>query len=545
MVRSTLAAWTLVGLIACAGDDMDSVDSGEPMGEPDIVDVASADAELSTLVDLVAQAGLVETLQGDGPFTVFAPTNDAFSQIDASGLSNEELTEILTYHVVAGRVDSSSIPALADSVATYTLFFDTSNGVQVNDATVERADIEASNGIIHVIDTVLLPPDILTAAGFAGLSELAGAVGAADASVATTLGGDGPFTVFAPTNDAFGAITAPSDPAALADILFYHAIAGAEVDSSSIPAVADSAANLTLFFDTSDGVVVNDANVAIADVRTTNGIVHVIDKVLLPPDILTAAGFAGLNSLAGAIGSADASVVKALSGDGPFTVFAPTDDAFGSITAPTDPTELANVLFYHVYPGSIDAASIPAKADSALQNSFGINVSAVFSTDGGVSINNANVAVADVRTTNGIVHVIDAVLLPPSILDLAGYAGLSSLANALTTAPGDLIATLSAPGPFTVFAPTDAAFTAAPAVTGKDLTNVLLYHVVDPSIAAPVLFGDLMDGEVATALGGTDTITIDVTAGTAEGATIALPDVNGTNGTVHVIDAVMIPPSFN
>ncbi len=481
---------------------------------------------------------------------MFAPTNEAFDDIsDIAPTDPVALADILFYHALTEEVLSTGIPAIADSASGITLFFDTSNGVQVNQANVAIADIRTTNGIVHVIDSVLLPPDIPTAAGYAGLDQLVGAVTAADPSVLATLTGEGPFTVFAPTNEAFDAITAPTDPVELADILFYHALTS-EVDSASIPARADSANNLTMFFDTSNGVAVNGANVVIADVQTTNGIVHVIDSVLLPPNIVDAAGLAGLTELGAAVGAADASVLSALTSPGPFTVFAPNDAAFQAIQAPTDPAELADILFYHAYPGSFDSANLPAKADSALATSFPnpTNVSALISTDGGANINGVSIVATDVRTTNGIVHVIDQVLLPPSILDLAGIAGLGSLANALAVAPapnpGDLLGVLSGDGPFTVFAPTDAAFAAAPAVSGADLANVLLYHVVDTSVTSPVLAGDLEDGEVPTALGGTDTITVDTTAGTVEGANLALTDVNGTNGTVHVIDAVMIPPSF-
>ncbi|MEM6926750.1 MAG: fasciclin domain-containing protein, partial [Myxococcota bacterium] len=160
-------AWLGLGLtlMGCPmeDNDKDSGDAPEPAGNT-IVDIASADPNFSTLVGLLND-DLVETLSGPGPFTVFAPTNDAFAGVDTSGLSDEQIVEILTYHVVPGSVGSTEIPAVVDSVATFTLFFDTTDGVQVNDATVIDADIAASNGIIHVIDDVLLPPNILDAAG--------------------------------------------------------------------------------------------------------------------------------------------------------------------------------------------------------------------------------------------------------------------------------------------------------------------------------------------------------------------------------------------
>jgi len=168
-------------LAACGDDGNDAADepaaAEEPAEEPaaaeepgTIVDVAASTDGFSTLVAAVQAAGLVETLSGEGPFTVFAPTDDAFAAaLESLGLTAEELladtetlTSILTYHVVAGEVPSSDVVTLdGQSVATVngaevaiTVDGET---VMVNDATVTAVDVEASNGVIHVIDTVLLP----------------------------------------------------------------------------------------------------------------------------------------------------------------------------------------------------------------------------------------------------------------------------------------------------------------------------------------------------------------------------------------------------
>jgi uncharacterized surface protein with fasciclin (FAS1) repeats len=137
-----------------------------------IVDVASASEDFSTLVAAVDAAGLVETLSGDGPFTVFAPTNDAFDALPDGVLDalllpeNEEvLTSILTYHVVEGEVTSDQISdGDVATVEGQSVTISTENGVMVNEATVVTADVEASNGVIHVIDAVLIPPDVDPAA---------------------------------------------------------------------------------------------------------------------------------------------------------------------------------------------------------------------------------------------------------------------------------------------------------------------------------------------------------------------------------------------
>lgn len=145
-----------------ASDSSDSEASAELV---DIVDTAVAAGSFTTLATALEAAGLVETLKGEGPFTVFAPTDEAFAKIPEETLNSvledkELLTTILTYHVVPGKVMAADVADLetADTVAEIPLSIDTSDGVKINDATVVQTDIAASNGVIHVIDTVLMPP---------------------------------------------------------------------------------------------------------------------------------------------------------------------------------------------------------------------------------------------------------------------------------------------------------------------------------------------------------------------------------------------------
>jgi transforming growth factor-beta-induced protein len=296
-------------------------------------------------------------------------------------------------------------------------------------ANVTTADVMASNGVIHVIDRVILPPDIPMAAQYGGLSELVKAVGAAadlpgGPSVLEALQGAGPFTVFAPTNDAFAAIAAPSDSAALRDVLLYHVV-GAGVLSSGIPAKADSLlANkwgnpVTLLFDTSSGAKVNTASVVIADIKTTNGIVHVIDQVLLPPDIIDMAGIAGLSELAGAIGAAaklpdDISVIDALRAEEPYTVFAPTNQAFQAISPPSDPAVLRDVLLLHVVVAEAPVLSsgLPASPVPSLLSGQALTFDASGPSVSSGGTMSASIGPFDINVTNGVIHVIDKVLLP-------------------------------------------------------------------------------------------------------------------------------------
>ena len=256
-----------------------------------------------SLVAALAHAELVSALQADGPFTVFAPTDDAFAAagIDLSTFDTEEenatLADILLYHVVSGEVTASAVNdgMNAEALNGDDLSFTVTDGVvMVNDATVTSADVMASNGVIHVIDKVLMPPadlgDIPTVAQGTGIhTSLVAAVTQAD--LVATLQGDGPFTVFAPTDDAFAAagidleaLDTDEGKAALTDILLYHVVAG-EVPSSAVTdgLVAAAVNGDDLSFTVGDSVMVNDATVVLADVPASNGVIHVIDKVLMPP----------------------------------------------------------------------------------------------------------------------------------------------------------------------------------------------------------------------------------------------------------------------
>lgn len=293
----------------------------ESMG--DIVDTAIAAGSFETLVAAVTAAGLVDTLKSEGPFTVFAPTDDAFAALPEGTVETlledpqGALTDILLYHVVSGKVMASDVVGLdgqeVETIngAPIAVSVDGDN-VMINEATVVTADIETSNGVIHVIDSVILPPadeeaeeaeadpaageemsDIVETAIAAGSFEtLVAAVSAA--GLVDTLKGEGPFTVFAPTDDAFAALpegTVESlleDPeGALTDILLYHVVAGkvmaADVvglDGEEVATV--NGASISISVD-GDNVMINDATVVTADVEASNGVIHVIDSVILPP----------------------------------------------------------------------------------------------------------------------------------------------------------------------------------------------------------------------------------------------------------------------
>ena len=274
----------------------------------DIVDTAVADGRFKTLVAAVQAAGLVETLKGEGPFTVFAPTDEAFAKLPAGtveGLLKEpaKLKDILLYHVVAGNVMAADAAKLtsANTVLGKPITIKVEGGkVMINDATVVIADVKTSNGVIHVIDLVLLPPapedaepttkDIVdTAVADGRFKTLVAAVQAA--GLVETLKGEGPFTVFAPTDEAFAKLPAGTvegllkEPAKLKDILLYHVVAGnvMAADAAKLTS-ANTVLGKPITIKVEGGkVMINDATVVIADVKTSNGVIHVIDLVLLPP----------------------------------------------------------------------------------------------------------------------------------------------------------------------------------------------------------------------------------------------------------------------
>ena len=529
-----------------------------------------------SLVAALAQVDLVTTLQGQGPFTVFAPTDQAFADagIDLSTFDTDEenatLVDILLYHVYSGAVYASDVTdgLVVEMVNGDNAMFTVTDGtVMIEDATVTSADVMASNGVIHVIDKVLMPPvpytgigicyntathmivagasmeecgaymylenysmggqeftgcyntithamadttqqicesyvwtppvDIATTAMTTGIhNSLVGALSIS--GLVTTLQGDGPFTVFAPSDQAFAdagidlaAFTTDEDIATLTDILLYHVYSGAVnaadvTDGLTVAMVNGDDASFTV----SDGtVMVGDATVVLADVPASNGVIHVIDKVLMPPVPITEADgdicyniathtisagasftecmsymyvvdyemagqtFTGCyntvthqlsdvsedvcgsymwtpavdiamtasattihNSLVAALTQAE--LVTTLQGDGPFTVFAPSDQAFAdagidlaAFTTDEDIATLTDILLYHVYSGAVNAADVTDGLTVAMVN--GDDASFTVS-DGTVMVGDATVTLADVPASNGVIHVIDKVLMPPA-----------------------------------------------------------------------------------------------------------------------------------
>ncbi len=430
----------------------------EPTEEPmlkDIVDTAVADGRFTTLVTAVTEAGLVDTLKSEGPFTVFAPTDDAFAALPegtVEGLLADipALTNVLLYHVVPGKVMAADVVGLdGQSAATALEGADIAisldgDMVKLNENVgVIITDIETSNGVIHVIDAVLLPPaeeemmDIVdTAVADGRFTTLVTAV--TEAGLVETLKGEGPFTVFAPTDDAFAALPEGTvegllaDIPALTNVLLYHVVPGKVMAADVVgldgqsAATALEGADIAISLD-GDMVKLNEnVGVIITDIETSNGVIHVIDAVLLPPaeeemmDIVdTAVADGRFTTLVTAV--TEAGLVETLKGEGPFTVFAPTDDAFAALPEGTieallgDIPQLTDILLYHVLLDKVMAADVLELDGESVATALEGKDITITIKDGNVYLNNdVMVIITDIETANGVIHVIDAVLIPPA-----------------------------------------------------------------------------------------------------------------------------------
>ena len=518
-----------------------------PTPEPDpmsIVDVAVANGSFTTLVAALEATGLDVTLSDmDSSFTVFAPTDDAFALLGDGTIAallddTETLTDILTYHVIGAEIDSSA--AISSAGSTVEMVNGDSVGLSldgdnllVNTVTVTTVDVQADNGVIHVIDAVLMPPaekgtptmnivDTAVAAGDFGTLVTALQAAGLDATLADETQS---FTVFAPTDAAFAMIDPVTldlllaDTEALSDVLLQHVVSG-EVSSvtaytlNGLSAATASGAEIPVAINSElDTLTFGGATVTTTDIYTTNGVIHVIDMVVVA-DVELPSPPASIVDVAVANGSFT-TLVAALQAtgldtvlddpDATFTVFAPTDAAFSLLGQETidallaDTETLSDILLYHVIQGSEvlqDGALTVAQSDANKVEMANGAETALSLANNTLFVNKSAVSLADVMADNGVIHVVDQVITVPAakgeptqtIVDIAASNDdFSTLVTALTAA--DLVTTLSdTSATFTVFAPTNAAFDKIDDATldglladTDALTAILLKHVVNNS----------------------------------------------------------------
>lgn len=540
-----LIATAIFALQGCNDDDDPAPTPPPPPPPPPapvtIVDAAIENGNFTTLVAALQATGLDATLDdADASFTVFAPTDAAFDLLGEDTITalladTDTLSSILTYHVLAGEVNAEAAIAAAGTTV------ETVNGASVglslidttlfvNAATVTSTDLVTDNGIIHVIDAVLTPPtergeptnNIVETAIAAGNFETLVAAVQAAGLVDTLANPDASFTVFAPTDEAFAMIDSATLEALIADtdalnaVLLQHVVEG-EVDSVTAfslngqSATTASSAMIPVGLNAeTDTLTFGGANVTVTDIYTSNGIIHVIDMVVVadvelptPPNSIVdvARENGNFTTLVAALEATGLDSVLADT-DAEFTVFAPSDDAFALLGQDTieallaDTDALSNILLNHVISGSAvlqDAAVTVAQSDNNLVEVANEAQVALSLSGSNLFVNKSAVSTTDVMADNGVIHVIDQVILPipapnertGTIVDVAlADDRFETLVTALTTA--DLVSTLDdETATFTVFAPTNAAFAKIPEpvlsalLADVDaLSGVLLQHVV-------------------------------------------------------------------
>lgn len=547
MKNTLVTGIALAALMFLQGCSSDDVEPPEEVAPVTIVDLAVSDGNFTTLVAALQATGLDDTLADTSTsFTVFAPTDAAFAllgqdAIDDLLLDTDLLTSILTYHVLAGQVDADAAVAAAgttvETVNGASIGISLSGGevvasanLKVNAVSVTATNIFADNGVIHVIDAVLMPPTPVGQPS-ANIVETAVAAGDFTTLVATLQATDldevladetKEFTVFAPTDAAFAMLgqdtidTLLANTDVLSSILLQHAVPGTvdSVTAFSLNGVSPetaSGASIPLSINTdTDTLVFGGANVITKDIYTTNGVIHVIDMVIVADvevpapamsivDVAVDAG--SFTTLVAALQATGLDAVLADT-DAEFTVFAPSDAAFALLGQDTidalllDTDRLSNILLNHVISGSTilqDAAVSAAQSDSNTVTMANDESAALSLSGSTLYVNKSAVSLTDILADNGVIHVIDQVILPlaakgeptQSIVEVAlANPDLETLVAALTAA--DLVDTLADENQtFTVFAPTDAAFDKIEDMALSGLLNdtdalsqVLLQHVI-------------------------------------------------------------------
>ena len=549
--------------------------------------VATADGRFQTLLAAVEAAGLVETLSGSGPFTVLAPTDDAFADVSVEFLllpeNRDLLTSILTYHVIPQDIGSSVLgrSSAVQTVQGESLSIQSQGGsVKLDDAEVLVADVLTSNGTIHAIDRLLVPPSIRDTGKVLGIAESDGRfttlLAAVEAAGLTdTLKGEGPFTILAPSDEAFAklpegtveSLLLPENIESLRDILLHHVVSG-EVNSHAILGLKSaeplSCNPVSIFIDDRDHTIyVDGSKVTQANIAASNGLIHVIDTVLIPAEEPTqsiveiAAADVRFSTLVTALTAAD--LVDTVNGSEALTVFAPTNEAFNklpeglleTLLEPANVNQLRTVLLYHVLgsEGRAGALSRLPQAPTLAEQRLNLLPSAE-----GLSINNAQVAIPDLLATNGVIHAIDTVLLPtlePESRNLAQVLESDGRFKTLLAAVGaaDLVETVVTSEALTILAPTDEAFAALPDGTlaslllpenKQQLADLLLYHVVAGDVRSETVV-TLKQAE--TVAGPKVNIVREGEALYLNQARVIQADLPASNGVIHIVDAVISPPA--
>jgi len=573
----------------CDGDDDDGMVTPPTTDPASIAELAADQDNLTTLVAALEAAGLDATLADENAtFTVFAPADAAFDAYDVDFLvgNTDLLSEVLQFHVVQGAAalagdlsDGDTFTTVQGDDITVSI---RDGSVFVNGVQVTTADVEASNGVVHIIDDVLLTnrtagERLLVTNATESLYNAIDQAGLADAFNDP----NNAWTTFAPNNAAFGAadLSGFSDTEVQA-ILQYHTLDGITDSAALLQLLADNGGEVSVatnqgeeitFREEADGSISLNGGQATLDLenldqRASNGIIHQIDGVLVPPTlqppslaglVSETSSLSTLNAALGAVGL-DATLADEAA---TFTVFAPEDASF----APYDveylldnPTLLEEVLGFHVVQGAAVFSGDLSDGDTfTTVQGDDITISI---RDGNVFVDGAQVTTPDVAASNGVAHLIDDVLLTNrTVVERATVTSDFSILADLVGEAG-LADALSGPGPdgedgITVFAPTNAAFLAAldandngtidSSEIPSNAADILQYHVLDDVfLAADVPTSETalptLEGADVTVVRSGSEVTINPNA---DDASVVAPDVEASNGVIHGIDTVLIPPS--
>lgn len=575
--------------------------------EMDLIETAVEAGNFRVLVALLKAADLDETLQGEGPFTIFAPTDTAFTKIplpEIRELRNDPdgaLTEVLLMHGVSGKLTAIDVVSVINGEADETeittlndvsLTFSEDDGVvSVNGAAIVTTDIEASNGIIHVIDTVLLPPLLQDAQAMTEADDeeadsegMDSETDSADADDADSEEADDEEAESEEAeSEEMDSDDADSEEADDADTEDADADSEAMASDEDGPGNmddeeaddADSGGEDADSTEADSGEAADESSAETASTTETHDLI----------DTASAAG--NFTSLVAAIYTAD--LVDTLRGDGPFTVFAPSDTVFSRLPGGTvqemldmPQEDLAELLLLHVVPGELMATDLVGLVNTDLETASGMQLP-LRANEAGLTVGDAVIVATNIETGNGIIHMIDGILSEDGLTAASAettsteasqpVAAPTAAAPAATTRGADLVDTavaagnfstlvaaltasgldevLRTGGSFTIFAPTDEAFAALPegaveallADPTGGLTDLLLYHTVEGMLPAEYIVS--IDGSSLNTVGG-DQLVIsvpdDVTVLINE-ASVMATDIAASNGLIHVIDRVLIKPA--
>jgi len=552
---------------------------------PDIITILSNDARFSMLAEAAAAAGLIPILEAAGPFTVFAPTNDAFARLPDGyfqGLlaDTDQLQNLLLGHVVLKQVLSKDLtaPDLFSASGKLALSID---GVEVIES-----DMLASNGVVHAVSSIISPEFQDITGIISSDRRLSNLIEAAVVSGFVSLTSSrGPITLFAPTNEAFAAL--PSgllgdllyDPKQMENILLRHAVLGKLMSSDLASGDINSINGESTHAEVSDdGITFGGAKVVKLNVFATNGVVHFVDKFVLPEMRITSSAEPSLvevkqeapvaapiseiisasqadivavleshpqlSKLSEALAAAN--LISTLQSSGPYTVFAPTNEAFAALPKEYyekihhDPEELKKLLLGHVL----------AKRISSKDSTYG-NVELANGQSARLIVSRSKISIKDIPTSendiaasNGIVHIVNKVIFPDSksssILDiLLADPRFTTIVDAAAAAGLDQFAETS--GPFTIFVPTDDAFAEVPA----DVLDKLLQDLdkLRKLLFGYVIMGNAPSGDLTTKkwrfLNGQSLPAGD--GSTIGNAKIIEADVEARNGIIMVLDKMIWP----